>query len=99
MSTQIVVVVYDHGSGRVLPWVVSKAVLDRIVPPEPEKPERPERPEDPQGHDYVCSECGTEQDSMRRPCVRCGSVRVVAISALEDIMGTDWRDQLRGDRV
>lgn len=39
----------------------------------------------------ACADCGNEQAEMNR-CEKCGSVRTVAISFLEDLVGPDWRD-------
>ena len=40
---------------------------------------------------YVCGACGYEQDEMDRPCDSCGSIRVVLIKVIEDLLGSDWR--------
>jgi predicted nucleic acid-binding Zn ribbon protein len=42
-------------------------------------------------HQYVCSKCGHEQDSMDRPCDACGSVRVVLVSVIAELFGSAWR--------
>ncbi len=41
---------------------------------------------------YVCSECGHEQDSMDRPCDNCNSVRVITIKFAQEHFGDNWRD-------
>lgn len=92
MTARVIVMVYDHGSARVLPWCVPKETLDRIMP----KPRTVEDPT-PAKLEYVCADCGNEQDSMGRRCDKCGSVRVVLISTIEDIVGPDWRDNFRED--
>jgi hypothetical protein len=43
-------------------------------------------------NNYACSECGNEQDSMYRPCDKCGSYRVVLVSFIEQHFGKNWRD-------
>jgi formate dehydrogenase maturation protein FdhE len=43
---------------------------------------------------YACSVCAHEQDSMRRACDKCGSVRVVTINALTELVGEDWKRQI-----
>lgn len=42
--------------------------------------------------DFVCAECGNEQDSMDRVCDKCQSVRVITIKVAEELFGQDWRD-------
>jgi hypothetical protein len=79
-----VVMVYDHGSGQALPWVVSKETYDRLTPKEPEPM--------PDKNDYVCADCGTEKDTMQGTCDSCGSVRIVLLSMIEQIAGPNWRD-------
>lgn len=78
-----VVVVYDHGNGEAVPWVVSASVLDRLLPTSPKEPKK---------MDYVCADCGTEKATMQGTCDNCGSVRIVLISMVEQIAGPDWRD-------
>jgi hypothetical protein len=78
--------VYDHGSGQVLPWVVPKDVYDRIMPKEPEPMPEPVK------NDYACADCGTEKDTMKGTCDKCGSVRIILISVIEEHFGKDWRD-------
>lgn len=42
----------------------------------------------------VCANCGAEQQKMFRPCTRCRSRRVIALSVAEQL-GPDWRDALK----
>jgi hypothetical protein len=42
-------------------------------------------------HGYVCCDCGKEQDKGSS-CLECSSVRVVLVSWIEDVVGTDWRE-------
>lgn len=44
---------------------------------------------------YVCKECGYEQDSMGRTCDRCGSIRVVSIELIRNLVGSDWRTKIK----
>ena len=44
---------------------------------------------------YVCNECGHEQNSMGRPCERCGSIRVVSAEVLRNLVGSDWRTKIK----
>ena len=61
----------------------AKATYNRIMPePEPM----------PEKNDYVCADCGTEKDTMKGTCDKCGSVRIVLISVIEGIAGPNWRD-------
>ena len=82
------VMVYDHGSGQVLPWVLSKATYDRIMPKEPEPPM-------PMKNDYACADCGAEKDTMKGTCDNCGSVRIILISMIEESFGKNWRDNFK----
>lgn len=50
------------------------------------------------GNDYVCAECGCQQDSMDRPCDKCKSVRVVSVQFIESLMGPDWREKAFGTK-
>ena len=79
-----VAVLYDHASGEALPWVMSRASYERLMPKEPEPV--------PEKVDYVCAECGAENESM--PCSACGSVRIVLLSTIVDLFGENWRDNL-----
>jgi DNA-directed RNA polymerase subunit RPC12/RpoP len=47
---------------------------------------------------YVCSDCGHEQNSMRLNCANCGSSRVVTIKFAEEMFGPDWRKKCFGKR-
>jgi hypothetical protein len=44
---------------------------------------------------FVCAECDNEQDSMDRNCDKCGSVRVVQVSVIEQLFGNDWRSNFQ----
>jgi hypothetical protein len=45
---------------------------------------------------FVCAECGCETNtSMEKPCVACGSVKVVLLSMVETLFGKNWRDCFR----
>ena len=42
---------------------------------------------------FVCAECGCETNtSMEKPCVACGSVKVVLLSLAEQLFGKNWRE-------
>jgi predicted amidophosphoribosyltransferase len=41
--------------------------------------------------DYVCADCGHDQDSMNRCCDKCRSIRMVALSFVKLHFGEDWR--------
>lgn len=42
---------------------------------------------------FVCAECGCETNtSMEKPCVACGSVKVVLLSLVEQLFGKNWRE-------
>lgn len=84
MTDTITVMVYDHGSGQVLPWVVPKATYDRLMPKEPEPV--------PEKNDYTCLDCATDKNTMKGTCDNCGSVRLSLISVVEENFGKDWRD-------
>lgn len=46
---------------------------------------------------FVCAECGCETNtSMGKPCVACGSVRVVLLSLVEQLFGKNWRECFKG---
>lgn len=42
-------------------------------------------------NNFVCADCGHEQDSMEKPCGRCYRNRVVMISVVEETFGCNWR--------
>ncbi len=42
-------------------------------------------------NNFVCADCGYEQDSMDRKCDRCRSIRVITIKVAEEIGGPNWR--------
>jgi hypothetical protein len=84
--TTVAVPVYDHASGEVRPWVVSKKRFDALLPSTPEPEPMPEK------NDYVCLDCATEKNTMRGTCDNCGSVRLSLISVVEENFGKDWRD-------
>ena len=79
-----VVMVYDHGNGTAVPWVVSKSTFDRLIPKEPEPM--------PETNDYTCLDCATDKSTMKGTCDNCGSVRISLISVVEEVAGPDWRD-------
>jgi hypothetical protein len=42
---------------------------------------------------FVCAECGCETNtSMSKPCVACGSVKVVLLALVENLFGKNWRE-------
>ena len=42
---------------------------------------------------FVCAECGCETNtSMEKPCVKCGSVKVVLLDLVEQLFGKNWRE-------
>ena len=82
----MIVMLYDHARGEALPWVIDQATYDRLMPKEPEPM--------PEKNDYACADCGTETDTMKGTCRKCGSVRLVLISVIEEVAGPNWRDKL-----
>ena len=77
---------YDYAREETLPWVMSRATYERLMPKESE-------PES-EKIDYVCAECGAANESMEQPCSACGSVRIVLLSIIVDLFGENWRDNL-----
>lgn len=45
--------------------------------------------------EFVCAECGHEQDSMDRRCDHCKSRQVVLISVVAQLFGADWRQSFK----
>jgi predicted ATP-dependent serine protease len=45
---------------------------------------------------YVCRDCGNEQDSMYRPCDACKSSAVVSIAVVVRIFGVNWKEKCFG---
>lgn len=45
----------------------------------------------------ACASCGHEQCTMD-PCEKCGSVRTVLISVLEETFGADWRENFAPEK-
>ena len=76
--------VYDDARRGALPWALSRATYERLVPKEPEPM--------PEKNDYVCADCGTETDTMKGTCRKCASVRLVLISMIEQAAAPNWRD-------
>ena len=79
--------VYDHASGKTLPWILSKASYDRLMAANtsPKLPQATGESLTVEGlkvvlekkTEFVCSTCGVNNYSMKRPCVACGSRSVV----------------------
>jgi len=44
-------------------------------------------------NEFVCANCGHEQDSMLKPCDKCLSYRIVSIKFLEGHFGKNWREE------
>lgn len=40
--------------------------------------------------DWVCADCGHEQETWDN-CAKCQSIRVVLISVVEEVFGPDWK--------
>jgi predicted ATP-dependent serine protease len=41
---------------------------------------------------YVCADCGNQQDSMIGNCTECKSIRVILISIAKLHFGDDWKE-------
>ena len=46
---------------------------------------------------YACVDCGHLQDNMERLCDLCGSVHVVALEFIVELLGPNWRTKLVDD--
>ena len=47
--------------------------------------------------EFVCGDCGHEQDHMFPNCDKCHSTRMVTISFAEQHFGLDWRERCFGE--
>ena len=88
MTGTVMVWVYDHGRGEALPWVVSRARYESLIPKKEPEPM-------PDKNDYACADCGTEKNTMKGTCDKRGPVPIVLISVIEGIAGPNWRDDFK----
>ena len=83
MTQVLYVMVFDHETGGVVPWRVTKKKFNEIFAMDQNKQHRK----------WACADCGTEKVMNDGPCDNCKSVRIVLVSMIEQLMGPDWREK------
>ena len=73
----------DYEFQQDISWAISKEKFDKLFAMN----------ENQEPLEWACADCGTEKAHREGVCGNCKSVRIVLVSMIEQLMGSDWREK------